>query len=169
VILKSKFDSFDSNEDWLPDQLALQRGLALANSGQEASLDPDLDDVTNYNEVKVNTPAAYPNDKILGLLPYRYELESDADVGAAGEGSDTATDTATDGDQTAEGDEAAPPPPSCYRLTVSDIFQATESDLIRVYVMEATSIIDKKRYLRVAEKRVTPGVSTLDFEPSDFE
>ncbi len=141
IVLKSKIESFDSNEDWIPDGLAFRRSMAFVEgTNQESLLDPDWDGANNYSEVKTNTPMQYDNNKIYGIKPYRYKIE------------------------TVKEDSAQ----TCFHLKVDQIPAKTEHDLIRVYIMENTSVINNKRFFRTAEKRLRPGVTNVKFKDDDF-
>jgi len=141
IILKSKMENFDSNEDWIPDGLAFRGSLAFVEgTSQEAFLDPDWDTVDNYMEIKTNTPIRYDNRKIYGLKPYKYKIETVSDDHAQ----------------------------SCFHLKVEQIPIGSENDIIRVYLLENTSVINNRRFMRTAEKHVTPGEKTVEFVVEDF-
>ena len=142
VIIKSEHDNFDSNEDWIPDYLAFRHEMMATGNSHEAWFDADKDSFSNYSELKVNTPIFYNNDDIDHLKGkeqlYQLEVETDSM------------------EQT------------CYHMDVEQILSLTKSDLIRVYILESTSIIDNKRFMRMAEKRVDPGTMHVSFTAEDF-
>ncbi len=138
VILGSKMDSFDSNGDWIPDDMEFRRRMAFLPGRVETMLDPDNDGVNSYDELKTFTPPAYPNDKILGLKPYAYDL------------SVVSQDSRHD----------------CFQLTVRNVATIGPGNRIRAYLMENTTIIDDKRFLRIAETPVSN--STATFSASSF-
>jgi hypothetical protein len=142
VVLKSKSDNFDSNDDWIPDNLAFKTSLAFVEGTiGDASLDPDWDDMSNYDEVKKNTPLRYDNNKIYGLKPYKYNLKVIEDNNIQ----------------------------TCYNLEVIGISVGTEHDIIRVYIVENTSIIKNKRFMRTADKEININESVINFNNDDFK
>jgi hypothetical protein len=141
VVLKSKMDSFDSNDDWIPDHLAFKTTLAFVEGTQgDAILDPDWDEVTNYDEVKKSTPLRYDNNKIYGIKPYEYELTVVKDNNIQ----------------------------TCFNLEVKGISIGSRNDIIRVYIMENTSIIKNKRFMRRAQKMIKPDEQIIKFSNIDF-
>lgn len=133
VILGSKMDTFDSNGDWIPDEMEFRRKMAFLPGRVETMLDPDNDGVNSYNELKFFTPPAYPNDKVLGLRSYDYDL------------SVVSQDARHD----------------CYRLVVRNVATIGGDNRIRAYIMENTTIIDDKRFLRIGEAKVSDGTATF--------
>ncbi len=141
VVLKSKSDNFDSNDDWIPDNLAFKTSLAFVEGTKgDASLDPDWDNESNYDEVKKNTPLRYDNQKIYGLKPYKYNLKVVSDNNIQ----------------------------TCFNLEVKGISVGTPNDIIRVYIVENTSIIKNKRFMRTAEKKINLDNQVLNFKDTDF-
>lgn len=141
IVLGSKHDNFDSNGDWIPDSLAFARSVAYTAGTQEGTLDPDRDAKDNYTEIKVNTPLKFPNDRVRGLVPYQYNLEK-----------------VSDNEKQA-----------CYRLDVANIKSFSPADTIRILVMESTSVIDDKRFLRVGEKAIGDRKGTVVFTDADIK
>lgn len=139
VILKSKIDSFDSNDDWIPDDLAFRFGISFVQGRSEIFLDPDNDNLNTYGEIKVQTPVRYANDRIFGLNPYEYDLQM------------VSSDLVKD----------------CYQLDVLNVSRSTGENRIRVYLLENTSVIDDKRFMRVSEKSMAGGF--VEFDRGDFQ
>jgi hypothetical protein len=140
-ILGTRYTAFDSNSDWIPDDFSVRMGLAFLENTQEINLDSDNDGANNYQELKTFTPMRFDNSKIIDLKKYEYKL------------SKTSQDSKKD----------------CYRLTVSNIATVTDSDLIRVYVLEAASVIEDKRFMRMAEKRIAGQGGIVQFSESDLK
>ncbi len=147
VALDSYQSRWDSNSDWIPDGLAFAMYLAYSGNA-EGSLDPDGDLVSTYQEVKDNTPPLFPNGSIVGLKQAKYFL-------------------------TVESDDRIR---TCYKLQVKDLAMRSDSkgnvmaDLIRIWVVENTAVIDNKSFLKIAEKRVDPnGNGAITFERGDFQ
>lgn len=142
IVMKSKLDNFDSNQNWMPDNLSFRSNLSfIEGTHGDASLDPDWDDESNYNEIKTNTPIRYDNNKIYGLKPYRYNLTVVSDDHAQ----------------------------TCFELEVKGISLGTTRDLIRVYIMENTTMVKNKRFMRSAQKYVDPEESVINFTDQDFQ
>jgi hypothetical protein len=131
-------DDWDSNADWISDELALRSDIAFIPGRQEAALDPDWDNRSNYVEVKENTPLRYNDKSIFGLKPQKYKVET----------------VSVDAFKT------------CYHVTVDPIMVHGEGNLIKVWVMENKAIVDDEKYRRVAEKPVYG--SLVKFVDSDF-
>ncbi|HLE13023.1 MAG: hypothetical protein A2504_17590 [Bdellovibrionales bacterium RIFOXYD12_FULL_39_22] len=134
------YQSFDSNNDWIPDDIALRYNLSvISNVTDEAKGDQDFDRLDNYEEIKLNTPLNFDNHDIYGLVPMNYSIS-----------------VVSDG-----------PLQTCYSLDVGDIIEGQDQSLIRVYIFEQTSIIRNKKFIRVSEKAVRNG-NTVVFNDEDF-
>ncbi len=141
VVLKSKHDSFDSNDDWIPDHLGFNSYFGFVEGSEgEHLLDPDWDEVSNYDEVKSNTPIKYDNSRIYGIKPYKYNLKVVKD-----------NNTQT-----------------CFELDVVGIPIGSRKDTIRVYIMESTSIIKNKRFMRSVQKQIIDESKVVTFSDDDF-
>lgn len=121
--------NFDSNQDYLPDPMAFQLSLPLMGNTSDLFLDSDNDGMNNYNEIKRNTPIRAANSTISGLKLAAYNVA-------------VASETSTR---------------ICYNYNVSDLVMRTNSDLIRVYVMENATAISEKRRMRIGERRAVSG------------
>lgn len=134
-------EAFDSNYDWLPDDLSLRYDLAAKLlDPSETSADLDLDIMTNFNEIKYNTPIDFNNNRIIDLKKIKYNLKT------------TSTDLAG----------------TCYDLEVKDMSIVGTNNLIRLYLMESSKFITNRRILRVAQRYVD-GSDNLIFSASDFK
>ena len=137
AVLRSLVDDADSNQDYIPDILALANELDFLTGTVTKDLDPDFDGLTNYFELRRGTPVRWNNANVPGLRQMRYTSASRGDQGTS----------------------------SCFAYSVSDMATTSNSDAIRIFVMESTSIISEKRKMRTAVKRAVDGVvrfSTLD-------
>ncbi len=141
TIVKTDFDAFDSNEDWVPDDLAFRREIAAITGSSEIAIDPDGDGANNYQEVKEFTPIRVPNQQILDLKRYRYNQRL----------------TSRTNDQ------------DCYEVNVTDISTINTNNEIRIYVMETASIVQDKKILRTATKRVSGVGGTITITDSDLK
>ncbi len=132
--------SFDSNNDWIPDDLALRYNLSVISSvTDEAKGDFDFDGVRNYDEIKFNTPLNFDNKDIYGLVPQTYSISIVSDT----------------------------PLQTCYSLEVKDLIEGVDQSLIRIYIFEQTEIIRNKKFIRVSEQAVRNG-NTIVFNDEDF-
>lgn len=132
-VLRSRHTHFDSNEDWIPDGLAFKFGIGFISGSSELNLDPDNDQVSNYQELKANTPPLFPNGSVIGTIPQEFQMR-------------TTRVEATK---------------SCYEVSVSNVSFKAEDDLYILYVLEGTSLIDSKRFLRTAEKSIEKSMITF--------
>jgi hypothetical protein len=76
-LLGTSDKKYDSNDDGIMDGLAFRFGLDLVKaisgtSRPQSEVDSDNDKVSNFDEVKFNTPVDFENDSIKGLKPYIY-------------------------------------------------------------------------------------------------
>ncbi len=134
-----KKTDFDSNKDWIPDWLAFRsRTGLLPSAGNTAILDQDQDGYINYNEVKHNTPADYPNHKLTALRPYQYKTLNISKVGSR----------------------------TCYDMRVEDIALIGSENVIRVHLLENTVVSRDLRFMRVAEKMLEH-TDSVSFAPED--
>jgi len=138
-LLGSDVTSFDSNDDYIPDHLAVLTGVGFIKGSNEALLDPDFDAIDNYFELKKNTPTRADNERIPELKELTYKAEK----------------TSADNLQ------------SCYEVKITNMVTLTPKDRIRVYLLENRSAIGTKKILRVAEVDVVDKefkINDLDFQ-----
>ncbi len=133
-------DSFDSNNDYIPDDIAFRNKLAAAQGSISESLENmDLDSLTNYDEIKYNTPYNFHNDDIINLKTLEYRLKTVSDSSLK----------------------------TCYHLDIGNFAEVTNTSLMRIYIMEETLLSYNKKFLRTAEKAVPQG-ATVHFTSADF-
>lgn len=137
-LLGSKPNDADSNDDYIPDRLALTHGIKFVRSSNSAYLDPDNDGITNYQELQSNTPLRTDNATVPGLrkMTYRVQLLSTSQQ------------------------------QDCYNFSFENLTRREQDDEIRVYFMENTRAGDEKRLIRSATKRLKGG--TIQFAPEEF-
>ncbi|MCB0422077.1 MAG: hypothetical protein KDD61_13855 [Bdellovibrionales bacterium] len=137
-LLGSKPNDADSNDDYIPDRLALTHGIKYIQSSNSAYLDPDNDGYTNYQELQMNTPLRTDNATVPGLriLTYQVQLLS----------SNQQQD--------------------CYNFSFQELTRREQDDEIRIYFMENTRAGDEKRLVRSATKRLHGG--SIIFAPEEF-
>lgn len=123
-LLGSDMTEFDTNQDYIPDHLAFLKNISISQQSNANNLDPDQDGMTDYQEVKGNTPTRFKNDLVSDLKIQKY-------IG---------TLISTSGDQ------------DCYRFDVKDMAFHNRNDIMRVYIMENTQVIGDHRLMRKAEK-----------------
>lgn len=138
AMLNSDRMAFDTNNDSIPDDLAfMTHGLisyksAIGNSGRQ--LDPDMDQVNNYQELKSHTPLGYPNQKIQNLKSMVYGLKL------------------------VEMKENQ----RCYQLDLDNIYRIGEGNILRIYILEQNSMISHKSYLRIYEYPLRGELTVID-------
>jgi hypothetical protein len=131
--------NFDSNLDGIPDHLALKVGLSIIpGSSNDLSLNPDNDDLNNYNEIKRNTPLRYPNHRVAGLKYLDFRLNQ----------------TLNDAEK------------SCYQYSVDNLATLGEGNELIVYALEGSAIVSSKLELKIARRPVLGG--TVSINKDDF-
>jgi hypothetical protein len=141
--LKSDATKFDSNGDLVPDFIALKAGVPFIAGTDGSFVQPQGDGLSNYAKIKKGLPIQVPSNKI-GDFKVRET-------------------TLTKVVKSAVGDK------DCYQLTVDPVSVQGQDPLIRVYIIENTSIIDDKPKLRIAEGRVDPTkTNTIVFKEGEF-
>lgn len=141
LLLDSRHSAFDSNGDWIPDEMAWRHELSFLEGSQEIGLDSDNDRVLNYEEIKRFTPVRFDNRNIIDLPAYQYTLV-----------------------KTSESSKQ-----DCYHLSVTNVTTASATDSIRIYVLEAASVIEDRRFIRVAEKKFNGVGSSVYFSNADLK
>ncbi len=137
-LLGSNPKDYDSNVDYVPDKMALRFGLPLTGATNLGSLDPDFDGVSDYQELKLNTPLYFNNAQVPGLKMLQVNLDM------------TSSNSIQD----------------CYNVDISNLATATQTDQIEMYEMENTQAFSSKRIFRRAVVHMEGGgVSAQD---SDF-
>ncbi len=113
----------DYNRDYIPDGLAVKWGINVIDPSNATSLDPDSDGVSNYAEVKYNSPIDFRNNQVPNLRLTRYT------------GRMVSTSVSQD----------------CYHYNVDDMVFLTPTDRFRVYIIENTRATNERRVIRRAE------------------
>ena len=142
LILGSMPDLFDSNGDGIPDFMSLKAHLPFLPGSKLTSTDADSDGLNNYSEVKIGAPLFASNDRLLSFKPMTYEMRRLP---------------------SSEGDE------DCYHVQINDITAMGPDNRIRVYLVENTSVIDDKKFLRIAEGQFYGIGDYLRFSNEDFK
>ena len=127
--LGSDYRLFDTNSDYVPDGFGYDRGIEFLKGSNNILQDTDQDGVSNYYELKYNSPVRVRNSAVLGLR----------------QASMTVTKTEENEMQT------------CYNIQVSNIGTQGPAVLLnhfRIFIMESTSIVGTKRVMRRADKLV---------------
>lgn len=139
VLLKSDRRDPDTNDDFIPDGLALRAGVQVVEQSSASTVDPDADNLSDYNEVKYNSPIGIPNDQVPNLRLTRY----------------TARLVSSDATQ------------DCYHFDVNNlVFQGT-TDRMRIYIIENTKVLSTRKVIRRAE--VPAAFGYLYLQDSDFQ
>lgn len=137
-LLDTDRDDPDTNHDYIPEDFAFKNGIKMNETSNAGYLDPDYDGVSDYQELKYNTPARINNANVPGHKLLRY-------VG---------------------GLASSTPDQDCYHFNVTDMVTRTNGDTIRVYLMENTKTLDEKRIMRSAQAQMFGG--GLYFSNGDF-
>lgn len=139
ALLGSDIFNFDSNNDYLPDDLALRYGLSTLANARDLYLDPDQDGPTNYSEIKQGTPLREVNSMAGASMTARLSLKK----------------TSESADQT------------CYTMGADNVPSLGDGNLMKIYLIENTTVVNENRTLRKAEARVQNG--GVSFQDSDFK
>ena len=139
TLLGSEYDNPDSNADYIPDHLAFISETNITEQSSATLLDPDNDGVSDYAELKQNTPLRVNNAEIEGLQTLKLNAQIQS--------------------QTADQD--------CYAYDIVDLGFFTQSDMIRVYLMENTQSVADRRVMRSAQKPLNNG--GVSFVEADFQ
>jgi hypothetical protein len=118
----------DSNKDYVPDWIAFVNQIQMIEGTSDLYTDPDHDNLTNYQELKRNTPLRVNNDLVPSLESLLY----------------TGKMVSTNGEQ------------DCFSYTIQKMPFHSKNDKIRVFLFENTKSIDEKIVFRVSEKQITP-------------
>ena len=141
ILLRSRRDRFDSNLDWIPDSIAFRNRIALASGSDESQLDPDFDNVSNYDEVKFGTPTDLRNDLVKGLERVKYGLKL----------------------------SSATAKQNCYEVQAKGVRVLGDAATLRLYLLESNAVVSEKRFLRTATARVTRDKPEAVFKNADFK
>lgn len=128
----------DYNRDYIPDGLAMKWGINVVDASNAASLDPDSDGVSNYNELKYNSPIDFRNSLVPQLRLTSYT------------GRQLSTNVQQD----------------CYHYDVHNMVFLSPTDRFRVYVIENTRATNERRVIRRAEGPSNFG--TFNLTETDF-
>ncbi len=118
----------DSNRDYVPDWIAFVNQIQLIQGNSDLFTDPDQDALTNYQELKRNSPLRVHNSLVANLESLSYS------------GKMISTDQVQD----------------CFTYSIQKMPVHSNNDKVRVFLFENTKSIDEKIVFRVAEKQITP-------------
>jgi hypothetical protein len=111
TLLGSEVSEFDSSSDWIPDILGFYAGMPFTRGSQAALLDPDVDKVTNIEEIRGNTSLYDRNDNYFNLRPTKYRSTVVSDTNGL----------------------------KCYEVEVTDIATIGEGNQLAIYILENTN------------------------------
>lgn len=143
-LLTSDDKKVDSNGDNIPDFLAFKFGIPINNKWQDGAntpVDTDWDKVTDFNEIKVNTPPRLDNSKFRNLKPYQYSLSQ----------------TSYNPDNKV----------TCYNLIVDDITFANHDDTVRIFISETENNNTSRKFWRIIDKKAQD--FNIYIDEKDFE
>lgn len=137
-LLGSDPQNFDSNGDYIPDDMAFRFNVALIGPSNVTTLDPDNDGVSNYQELKLNTPLYYDNRQVPGLQMMSLV------------GQKVSSNLTQD----------------CFNYNATNITTRSNNDLIRIYLLQDTQALSPHPIMRVANLRAQGGA--VSAQDSDF-
>jgi hypothetical protein len=122
-LLGSNHSDFDSNVDWVPDQLEWLFNIPFLYGTNGLTADPANDGVSNYQKLKDLFPINTPISQIQAI-PAAYEI----------------TQVSANTSQT------------CYQANVTNLATMSQNDVVRVYVMETQGYVGNLRHMRVLKQ-----------------
>ncbi len=139
VLLKSDRRDPDTNSDFIPDGVALRAGIQVIEPSSASTVDPDVDNLSDYNEVKYNSPIGINNSQVPNLRLTQY----------------TSRMTSSDATQ------------DCYHFDVHNLVFQGSTDRMRVYIIEDTKVLSSRKVIRRAE--VPAAFGYLYLTDQDFQ
>jgi hypothetical protein len=142
-LVRSDRMKFDTNGDFIPDFISLKAGVPFIAGTDGSYAQPQGDGLSNYQKIKMGLPINVPRNKILN-----YE---------------------TRGTTLEKIDRKAGDMRDCFQLAVDPVAILGPNNIIRVYLVENSSVIDDKPKVRIAERVVMGGESKIEFSDGDFQ
>lgn len=125
-LLGSNREDFDSNSDYIPDDLSFRVNMSMSDMTDVSHIDPDFDGYSDYQELKLNTPMRFQNSSVPGLKMLHVV------------GRKISSDSSQD----------------CYAYDVSNLVTLTMFDNIRIYLLENTKAFAERKVMRVVTKQL---------------
>ncbi|MBS1960071.1 MAG: hypothetical protein JST80_11395 [Bdellovibrionales bacterium] len=125
----------DSNGDGMPDWTAFKNGVPFQLNSVASYLSTLSDGYTQYQKVKYSLPVSIPFNQILNPRASNYAL----------------TMISNNASQ------------ACYKLEVTDLPYSTETDKIRVQIIERSELLQDRYLYRTASKNHVTGQNLLIF------
>lgn len=138
LLLGTRVDDPDTNKDNIPDGLAYKFKIEVVNSSNAASSDRDFDGVSDYQEVKLNSPIDVNNATVPDLRTTSFTLR-----------------------QTSHSETQ-----DCYSFKVDNMAFLGNTDLIRIYILERANLQPNHLVFRRAE--VPENFGIVNIQPTDF-
>jgi hypothetical protein len=139
-LVQSVATDFDSNQDWVPDQLEWLWGIPFLAGTNGLNADPASDGVSNYQKLKELFPINTPVSQIASA-PLTYTINQVSSNSAQ----------------------------TCYNVDVTNITTVSNSDVIRVYIMESEGAEGSSvRHLRVLKNVTRMNGNSLTLTDGDF-
>ena len=129
----------DTNRDYVPDWMAFVNEIQMIQGTSDLFTDPDQDGLTNYQELKRNTPLRVNNSNVSSLMELTY----------------TGKMVSSNQDQ------------DCFSYQIRKMPFHSHNDNIRVFIFENTRSIGEKIVFRTAEKQITP-YGNVSLEEGEF-
>ncbi len=140
-ILKSDRTKFDSNSDFIPDEYAFRASVPFIAGTNGAYAMPAGDGITNYLKLKMGLPVQVDRAKVLDYRTRVTELFRER------------TTDLTD---------------ECFHLKVDPVAFLGPNNILRLYLVENSAVIDDKPSLRVAERVIDLRERVIRFTDGDF-
>ncbi len=141
-LLHAQKDYFDANENGLPDILELKNQMSFVPPANLAHSDTDSDTFDNYKEIKQGSPTFISNERLVDFKPQTYNMFR--------------TDNKISGTE-------------CYKLIMNTLNVIGWDNTIRVYLVENSAVSDSKPILRIAQKSLVGGSTSINFVDEDFK
>jgi len=139
-LLASNPISFDSNNDWVPDEFEWVNNVSFAAGTNTLLSDPLNDGLTEYTKLKENLPVKTSVNSIVGYQTLNYQMTEVSDS----------------------------PIQTCYNVNVQNLATVAANNLIRLYIMEARGAAGNVPHMRTASKTIVNASAGLSFQDGDF-
>lgn len=140
-LMNGNAQSFNTNGNLIPDLFAVKNTLPIQKGSANVALEDTFSDgMSNYSKLKLGYPIQVSSKQLVDFEPRSSSLTVE---------SVTATTT-------------------CYRLTVDNIALSSNTNKIKVYVVQNSSTIQNKPFLMTAEKSLDSQLSAT-FQVEDFK
>jgi hypothetical protein len=141
-VLGASLDSFNSNGDFIPDFIKFKNQLPFVPGTRGSFANPFNDGFDNYSKIKKGLPISIAANKVFSS--YKTRRHRLAPV------------------------ESSDPSVDCYNLSVEDVATLSPYDVIRVWLVQNSAIVDDNPFVQIAEKPLL-GSQQIGFSAEDFQ